>query len=146
MGLQKDDKTKIIDGKETRHVNCQSAVPGYVGVAIEDFIHPNDQMCSLGSHNWSVPRLFEITKDLPVMDVPLAHLNIYYTYKKLTLREMVMHFKAVMSADLSFPIILDEDGELMDGRHRIMKAMFNGAETIKVVRFEKNPSPCKVDT
>ena len=78
------------------------------------------------------------------MEVPLNHLHLYYTYEKLTLREMVMHMKAVNDADLEKPIILDEDGELMDGRHRLMKAMLTGAESIKVVRFDENPSPDSV--
>jgi len=78
------------------------------------------------------------------MEIPLDHLYIYNTYEKLTLREMVMHMKAVLAADLDNPIILDEDGEIMDGRHRIMKALLGGAETIKAVRFDENPSPCRV--
>ena len=101
-------------------------------------------MCSLGRHSWSVARLFELTRELPVMDVPLKHLNMYNTYEKLTLREMVMHMKAVMDADLDKPIILDEDGEIMDGRHRLMKAMLHNIPTIKVVRFDENPPPCQV--
>jgi hypothetical protein len=88
--------------------------------------------------------LFELSRDLPVMVIPLDHLNVYHNYEKLTLREMVMHIKAVNNADLSKPIILDEDGEIMDGRHRIMKAMLTGEETVKAVRFDENPSPCKV--
>jgi hypothetical protein len=88
--------------------------------------------------------LLELSKDLPVMEVPLNHLSLYYTYEKLTLRDMVMHMNAVNNADLDKPIILDEDGELMDGRHRLMKAMLLGKETIKAVRFDENPSPCKV--
>lgn len=78
------------------------------------------------------------------MDIPLNHISLYYVYEKLTLRDMVMHMKAVQDADLSKPIILDEDGELMDGRHRLMKAMLIGAETIKAVRFDCNPSPCHI--
>ena len=77
------------------------------------------------------------------MDIPLDHLSLFYTYEKLTLREMVTHMKAVNAADLSVPIILDEDGEIMDGRHRLMKAMLTGAETIMAVRFDENPSPCQ---
>ena len=57
----------------------------------------------------------------------------------------VMHMKAVNDADLKRPIILDEDGELMDGRHRLMKAMLLGKKTIKAVRFDENPSPCQVE-
>lgn len=109
-----------------------------------DWHKPHAQECSLGKHCWNVARLFELARDLPVMEVPLLHLNVYYTYDKLTLREMVMHMKAVRDADLSFPIILDEDGELMDGRHRIMRAMLAGLETIKAVRFTTNPAPDRV--
>ena len=89
--------------------------------------------------------MFELSRGLPVMEIPLDHLNLYYRYEKLTLREMVTHFRAVQDADLNMPIILDEDGELMDGRHRLMKAMLTGAETIKAVRFQENPAPCRVE-
>lgn len=117
---------------------------GDTRVKIEPWISVAEQMAVLGRHQWRVCRLFELAKDLPVMDVPIAHLYVYYTYEKLTMRQMVMHMKAVKDADLSFPIILDEDGEIMDGRHRIMKAMLDGATTIKAVRFDKNPEPCKI--
>lgn len=109
------------------------------------WISPEKQECQLGKHVWSVARLLQLAKDLPVMDVPLDHLNLYYTYRKLTLREMVMHLNAVLSADLTCPIILDEDGELMDGRHRIMRAMLIGEEMVKAVRFDENPDPDRVE-
>lgn len=102
-----------------------------------------DQYARLGKNRWSVARLKELAAKLPVMEVPIDHLNIYNTYEKLSLREMVMHVKAVNSADLSYPIILDEDGEIMDGRHRIMKALAIGEKTIKAVRFDENPPPCR---
>lgn len=99
-------------------------------------------MCVIGRHSWSVARLFELSRELPVMEIPLDHLNLYHRYDKLTVREMVMHMKAVNAADLDKPIIIDEDGELMDGRHRLMKAMLSGHDTIKAVRFDENPAPC----
>lgn len=110
---------------------------------IKDWCKPEDQMCNIGRYSWSVPRLFELARELPVMEVPLNHLMVYYTYEKITLREMVMHMRAVNAADLEKPIILDEDGDLMDGRHRLMKAMLIGAETIRAVRFDENPTPCQ---
>lgn len=111
---------------------------------IKDWCSPNDQTCNLGKHSWRVPVLIQFAKTLPVMEIPLNHLHVYQTYERLTLREMVMHMNAVNASDLDCPIILDEDGELMDGRHRIMKAMLLGHETIKAVRFEENPPPCTV--
>ena len=110
---------------------------------IKAWIAPHEQMCTLGRHTWSVPRLFELARDLPVMEIPLDHLNIYYKYQELTLREMAMHMTAVKDADLNVPIILDEDGDIMDGRHRVIKALLQGCETIKAVRFEENPPPCQ---
>jgi hypothetical protein len=103
-----------------------------------------DQNSQLGKNIWSVQRLISLTKDFPVMEVPLDHINVYHNYK-VSLREMVMHIQAINNSDLSFPIILDEDGEIMDGRHRVMKALLMGEKTIKAVRFDENPSPCKRD-
>jgi len=111
---------------------------------IKRWAPPEDQMCELGKHAWSVSRLHELARKLPVMTVPLDHLHVYQKYEKVTLRELVMHMQAVLDADLRYPIILDEDGELMDGRHRLMKAMLQGKKTIKAVRFDENPSPCKI--
>jgi hypothetical protein len=111
---------------------------------IEEFIPVNTQMSRLGKSSWSVARLLQLSKSLKVMDIPIDHLNVYYKYDDLTLREMVTHIKAVNEANLDYPIILDEDGELMDGRHRIMKALLNGEKTIKAVRFDENPRPCEV--
>ena len=102
-------------------------------------------MCDLGRLSWSVPRLFELSRELPVMEIPIDHLNIYYTYEHLTLREIAMHMMAVNAADLEKPIILDEDGEIMDGRHRLIKAMITGAKSVKAVRFNENPEPCRVN-
>lgn len=112
---------------------------------IKPFIPFSEQVSRLGRNEWSVARLVELSKGLPVMDIPLDHLNVFNTYEKLTLREMVMHMKAVNDADLNHPIILDEDGDIMDGRHRVMKAMLLGAPSIKAVRFDENPSPCRVN-
>lgn len=111
---------------------------------IERFCRPEKQMAKIGRHSWSVPRLFQLTKDLPVMTVPLDHLNIYNVYDKITLRELAGHVIAVNEADLKYPIILDEDGEIMDGRHRIIKAIITGKKTIKAVRFDENPEPCEI--
>ena len=109
------------------------------------FLHSDSQVISLRGHHWNVARLIHLSKDLPVMDIPLEHLNTYSWYKEMSLRQLVGHMKSVNTADLQYPIIMDEDGEILDGRHRIMKALLNGDETIKAVRFEENPESCKHD-
>lgn len=111
---------------------------------IEEYSTVKNQMSRIGNFSWAVARLITLSKNFEVMEVPLDHLNIYDKYDSLSLREMVMHIKAVLDADLSFPIILDEDGIIMDGRHRIMKVLLTGEKTIKAVRFDENPTPCKI--
>lgn len=111
---------------------------------IRKFVPCGEQSCRIGRYTWSVPRLLQLSKDLPVMEVPLDHLNVWDCYNGLSLRDLVMHMRAVMEADLTYPIILDEDGCIMDGRHRIMKAMLYGMKTVKAVRFEENPEPDKI--
>lgn len=111
---------------------------------IPKFYALDTQMCVIGRHEWSVARLIELSKSLPITEAKLDHLNVWHKYEGLSLRQMVMHIKAIQDADLACPIILDEDGELMDGRHRLMKAMLEGRDTIKVVRFDENPDPCRI--
>lgn len=112
---------------------------------IPEWCKPQDQTAQIGRHHWSVSRLFQLSKDLPIMEIPIDAINVWHNYEKLSIRQFLMHMKAVNDADLTYPIILDEDGEIMDGRHRLMKAILLGHKTIKAVRFDENPSPCKVD-
>lgn len=114
-----------------------------VKMKIPEWCDLNDQTCEIGKHEWSVARLIQLTKDFPVIEIPLIHMNLDCIYGNLNLRYFVMHMNAVLKADMQYPIILDEDGAIMDGKHRVMKALMEGHKTIKAVRFEENPSPCK---
>ena len=109
--------------------------------------HPVEkQIARVGRHQWSVPRLIQLAKKLPIMEVNVLHICTWHKYTDISLREFVGHIQAVLDADLNCPIILDEDGEILDGRHRLMKALLENKKTVKVVRFIKNPEPCKIDT
>jgi hypothetical protein len=113
-------------------------------VYIEKFCTSDEgQMSMIGNHHWSVARLIELSKNLKPFKIPLNGLNLYKKYD-ITIREFVTHMQAVLDADLKYPIIIDEDGEIMDGRHRIMKALLMKKKIIKAVRFKENPSPCKI--
>lgn len=103
----------------------------------------NQQECKLGIAVWSVPRLAQLSSTLPTITIPLDALNLNCTQYDCNMREMITHFRQVVDADMAYPIILDEDGEIMDGRHRIMHALYNGHTTIKAKRFDTNPIPCR---
>ncbi len=44
-------------------------------------------------------------------------------------------------ADLSFPIIVSSNGSVMDGMHRVAKAVRQGRTEIAAVQFERDPEP-----
>ena len=112
-------------------------------MVVEDFIPVDEQVARIGDDEWSVARLIKLTEDFEIFEIPMKFLDVGYMLPEMDLRGVVTHMRGVEAADLTFPIILDENGTLMDGRHRIMKALLEGAETIKAVRFSKNPSPCR---
>lgn len=47
----------------------------------------------------------------------------------------------ISEADLEFPIILSSEGRVMDGMHRVLKALLNGLKSIEAVRFDRDPAP-----
>ena len=110
---------------------------------------PSDE----GVDAWDVDRLVEVSRDLPVRQVPLTsiwELDTAYWSQPLTVRDVADHVRLVQSVDLTYPIILAEDGRVMDGMHRVVRALLEGRETIAAVRFEVQPEPdyrnCDPDT
>jgi len=63
------------------------------------------------------------------------------TDEKPTWRNMTEHVGLIDAADLSFPIILSSNGAVMDGMHRVAKAILEGRTEINAVQFEADPEP-----
>lgn len=62
----------------------------------------------------------------------------------VTIWDVIGHTERTMNADLTRPIVLSQDGCLIDGSHRIVKAHLLGLPKIKVVRLPKDPAPDRV--
>jgi hypothetical protein len=60
---------------------------------------------------------------------------------EMTSRDVVDHVKLILDADPSFPIILSSDGRIMDGMHRVLKALMLGERHVPAVRFVTDPEP-----
>jgi hypothetical protein len=96
---------------------------------------------------WLTERLWELARDLPVRLIPLNSIheieqNCWFAPDKApTLRRVADHARRIMDADLGYPIILSSDGRLMDGGHRVCKALLLGHTEIAAVRFEADPEP-----
>jgi hypothetical protein len=61
--------------------------------------------------------------------------------QQLTCRQVVDHARLMLDCDLAFPIVLSSDGRVMDGIHRICKALLEGLDDIEAVRFVQDPEP-----
>ena len=84
-----------------------------------------------------------LAKDLEVKEIKVSEMYIGYSPPhNTTLRGFVQHMKMVIDADMSCPILLNQDGQIIDGRHRLAKALLEGYETIKAKRFIDDPSDC----
>ena len=58
-----------------------------------------------------------------------------------TVDEVITHMRLVRDVDPSFPVILGGDGRVMDGMHRIARAVLEDRRTIRAVRFPVLPEP-----
>lgn len=89
---------------------------------------------------YPIPNLITASKDFEVFNLEVAFL-----YKgdavapDTTLLEFAEHMKLVMKSNLRFPIMLSPLNNLLDGRHRLTKAIYLGNKTIKAVKFETMP-------
>lgn len=69
----------------------------------------------------------------------------YSVEAKPTCRDIAEHARMIEEADLAWPIILSSDKRVMDGMHRVLKALNLGQSTIRAVIFEVDPEPDYVD-
>ena len=97
---------------------------------------------------WNVHRLIELTSGLVREWVPLAAIREldepYWANERtqqLTCREIVEHARLMLDCDLAHPVILSSDGRVMDGMHRVCKALLEGRSNIEAVRFVNDPEP-----
>jgi hypothetical protein len=100
-----------------------------------------------GLDAWDVDNLIAASADLPVRDVELDSIadvdtDFWFAFEPTpTVRRIIDHVRLIQDADLSYPIILGSDGRVMDGMHRIARAILDGHTTIKAVRFVDEPEP-----
>lgn len=95
---------------------------------------------------WDVDRLVHLSSALPTKRVRLRDIReLDHEWgsdtEKHTWRELIQHVALIEAADLSYPIILSAAGDVMDGMHRIVKAVLRGDADITAVQFEQDPEP-----
>lgn len=126
---------------------CKS---NYPKIKIEKFSIVDNIACYKGE-TFDVPTLIEWCKQkkYPVFDAPLCSLSIdIIPWNNLhDMLDFCYHVKRVNGCSLEYPIILAPNGCLLDGAHRICKAIILGKNTIKCIRLQEMPKASgKCDT
>lgn len=104
-----------------------------------------------GLHAWDVQRLIALSADLPTEHVPLAAIrdvdtDYWFSHGcSPTVRAVVEHVRLVNEADLTYPIVLDPHGRVMDGMHRVARALLDGRAAIAAKRLVVMPPPDYTD-
>ena len=100
---------------------------------------------------WDIDRLVELSAGFTLIDVPLSEIReldeaFWFDAEgdEPTCRRVALHAKLMNETDLDHPIILSQNRRVMDGMHRVCKALIEGSETIRAVRFEVDPEPDSV--
>ncbi|WP_117234820.1 hypothetical protein [Vibrio maerlii] len=91
---------------------------------------------------WDVFRLIKLSTGLKAIRVQITDINeldeeFWYELGGAlpTCRNIAEHTKLINEADLSYPILLCSEGRVMDGMHRVCKAMLLGHTHIHAFQF-----------
>ena len=100
---------------------------------------------------WYTERLWELAKDLPEYDADVELFEEldrdcwFGEGRTPTIREVADHCRRINETDPRIPVIINDNGRLMDGGHRLARALLEGRKTVKAVRFEKMPEPDEIE-
>lgn len=93
---------------------------------------------------WDVDRLVELSANLPRKRVALTAIRelnepFHGDDEVTTWQTVIDHIRLIEECDLSYPIILSASGAVMDGMHRVSKAVLEGRAEIEAVQFVEDP-------
>ena len=102
-----------------------------------------------GNKRWKATTLLKAVKEqgLKPFDYPVAAYNMADSYFSLNnMDDFCWHVRRLLTADYeSFPIILDDYGQVADGNHRLCHAIVDGVTYVKAYRLQKMPEPDFID-
>lgn len=105
-----------------------------------------------GYYAWDIDKLIDQSRSIKITKVKISgikEVDMPYWYgdksDEPTCRSIVDHFRLINIADLSFPIIMGADRSVMDGMHRVARALFLDHTYINAKIFNSTPPPDFVD-
>ncbi|NOY38191.1 MAG: hypothetical protein GXO83_11545 [Chlorobi bacterium] len=105
-----------------------------------------------GYYAWDIDRLVSLASACKPQKVKLgdiAEIDEPFWFDRPddipTCRQIAVHARLIEHADLGYPVIMSPDHRIMDGMHRVLKALNTGLKTIDAVIFENTPEPDYID-
>ena len=96
---------------------------------------------------WRMPTIWAAAEGKSQISVAIEDLNILDAVVwfggpknvEPTIRRIAEHARDIFSADLSYPIIMTESGDVLDGAHRIARAYIESLQNIAAVVLDDWP-------
>lgn len=105
-----------------------------------------------GYYAWDIDRLVMLSSRLTPQRIRLDEINeIDENYwfdeddKFPTCRSIAEHARLIEESDLGHPIIMCSNRRIMDGMHRVLKALNTGEESVEAVVFDQDPELDYID-
>lgn len=97
-------------------------------------------------YRWKVITIWDAAKTLDPILISIEEIvsqldndRWFRHYQEPTARNILPHVVRVINADLSYPIIISPMGSILDGVHRLMKAVILDKKTIMAIRLHSLP-------
>lgn len=110
--------------------------------------HREENVRGLGDRMWKIQDLREAVKGQPVHQVPIAFLDLAAHHFDMEggLIDFAIHMRHVNESDPDDPVIVDQWGRIIDGRHRLVKALMEGRTTVPMVKIPDGTGPTYYST
>jgi hypothetical protein len=109
---------------------------------------PAGHWVSLGERAWQIETIWEAARGLAVEQVAIETISEVDEDCWFgggggapTVRAVTQHARSMMQADPTLPVILASDGQVLDGMHRIARALLDGRPTVPAQRLPADPEP-----
>ncbi|RAP76422.1 chromosome partitioning protein ParB [Paenibacillus montanisoli] len=122
-------------------------------IIVEEFLsrmkHKHGRTIDGRRHIWDVEKLWEISKHLPVHKIKIDSIkeldqDCWFADSRSapipTIRNVARHCQRIINANMEYPILLCADGQLIDGGHRIAKALIEEKSEIDAVFIQLPPA------
>ena len=98
-----------------------------------------------GDRGYRVKDMIKLADREPVFELPLAAVDISgMPWDLQNVGDFLYHVQRMNDSSLDFPVILDNEGIIADGWHRICKAIIEGRVFVEAVRLTVMPEPIPV--